>query len=144
MKLKCDEPLSNVAFNFNVRRYTKDFRGTTPRFAEANLAANLKLVDAVVGPQQTMAQNVLRRISQPSILEWRCRPPDGLNPFYAGPYSFDAFANPRFVVALLFGGAGGGNGGTHLAGGAGLVGPDLGLTLVPFRLNVSTFLFSLF
>ena len=22
MKLKCDEPLSNVAFNFNVRRYT--------------------------------------------------------------------------------------------------------------------------
>ena len=82
---------------FNVRRYTKDFSGTTPRFAEANLAANLKLVDAVVGPQQTMAQNVPRRISQPSILEWRCRPPDGLNPCYAGPYSFDAFANPRFV-----------------------------------------------
>jgi len=23
-KLKCDEPLSNVAFNFNMRRYTKD------------------------------------------------------------------------------------------------------------------------
>jgi hypothetical protein len=23
LKLKCDEPLSNVAFNFNVRRYTE-------------------------------------------------------------------------------------------------------------------------
>jgi hypothetical protein len=23
LKLKCDEPLSNVAFNFNLRRYTK-------------------------------------------------------------------------------------------------------------------------
>jgi hypothetical protein len=23
LKLKCDEPLSNVAFNFNVRRYIK-------------------------------------------------------------------------------------------------------------------------
>jgi hypothetical protein len=25
LKLKCDEPLSNVAFNFNVRRYTAVF-----------------------------------------------------------------------------------------------------------------------
>jgi hypothetical protein len=24
LKLKCDEPLSNVAFNFNVRRYNQD------------------------------------------------------------------------------------------------------------------------
>ena len=24
MKLKCDEPLSNVAFSFNVRRYIED------------------------------------------------------------------------------------------------------------------------
>ena len=24
LKLKCDEPLSNVAFNFNLRRYTLD------------------------------------------------------------------------------------------------------------------------
>ena len=26
MKLKCDEPLSNVAFKFNVRRYNEETR----------------------------------------------------------------------------------------------------------------------
>jgi hypothetical protein len=27
LKLKCDEPLSNVAFNFNLRRYITDMSG---------------------------------------------------------------------------------------------------------------------
>jgi hypothetical protein len=27
LKVKCEEPLSNIAFNFNVRRYTKIFGG---------------------------------------------------------------------------------------------------------------------
>ena len=30
MNLKCDEPLSNVAFNFNVRRYTLVLHGGLP------------------------------------------------------------------------------------------------------------------
>ena len=30
LKLKCDEPLSNVAFNFNLRRYTAEYLASPP------------------------------------------------------------------------------------------------------------------
>jgi hypothetical protein len=32
MKLECDEPLSNFAFKFNLRRYTKDYLRFTAMF----------------------------------------------------------------------------------------------------------------
>jgi hypothetical protein len=42
LNLKCDEPLSNVAFNFNVRRYTKALYVETignPRFSVPDFSA---------------------------------------------------------------------------------------------------------
>ena len=40
-------PLSRGLLTGAIKETPEDFRGTTPRFTEANLAANLKLVDAV-------------------------------------------------------------------------------------------------
>ena len=39
MKLECEEPLSNFAFNFNLRRYSKDcaFAGDAPQSVRCNV-----------------------------------------------------------------------------------------------------------
>jgi hypothetical protein len=45
LKLKCDEPLSNFAFNFNLRRYSKDgsARPDVPVVLEASATHSLYL-----------------------------------------------------------------------------------------------------
>ena len=44
-------PLSRGHLTGAIKETPGDFRGSTPRFTEANLAANMKLVDAVeAGP----------------------------------------------------------------------------------------------
>ena len=44
LKLICDEPLSNVAFNFSLRRYIKDLRALfAPRVPIANAIADASL-----------------------------------------------------------------------------------------------------
>jgi hypothetical protein len=46
LKLKCDEPLSNVAFNFNVRRYNVDDQGveTTSEPITAHKVGRCRLI----------------------------------------------------------------------------------------------------
>ena len=39
MKLKCDEPLSNVAFNFNLRRYNTELWGDVVEAGDKNSVA---------------------------------------------------------------------------------------------------------
>ena len=46
MKLKCDEPLSNVAFNFNVRRYNKAFSFSKIWVMAAQFEVRQKRLDA--------------------------------------------------------------------------------------------------
>jgi len=47
LKLKCDEPLSNFAFKFNLRHYTKVQRAGAPK-ATVSVAIGRVAVDGVV------------------------------------------------------------------------------------------------
>ena len=50
MKLKCDEPLSNVAFNFNMRRYAMGMGGLPPALQSMSLDVFFKAeVDFTAG-----------------------------------------------------------------------------------------------
>ncbi len=52
MRLKCDEPLSNIGFNFNLRRYTKE---AAEKAAEKSKAAKAKEAAAKVAAKATGA-----------------------------------------------------------------------------------------
>jgi hypothetical protein len=51
LKLKCDEPLSNFAFNFNLRRYTKVPAAKSPK-AIAKLRKQVRKTKDVLSANQ--------------------------------------------------------------------------------------------